>query len=148
MLQQCFLPFQLPCKPRTYGPASWVIDWFSFSAGNLASRNLFWGNRGKFWVTDMVLRTPALLGNLRFARPEWNPPLPTALTPNVNGSGNYWRKTKRGDETETQPLQLQGNDETSCRKSIPAHFLIYTQKFAYLGFQEILQMIAFPPVQH
>ena len=51
------------------------------------------------------------MGNQRLSHPEQNPLLPTAVTPKVLGSGNYWRNMKRADETETLPLQMQGRGE-------------------------------------
>lgn len=92
MPQQCFLLFQPPWKASTCAPASWVIDRFSFPAEKFTSGNLSWGDRGRSWIVE----SSELLHYLRFSQPEWNPPLPTAVPPNVHGCGNSWKKKKRG----------------------------------------------------
>lgn len=92
MPQQSFLLFQLPWKASTCAPALSVIDWFSFSVGKLTSGDLFWGGRGRF----SVMESSELLHSLRLSPPEWNPPFPTSVPPNMQGCGNSWRKKEEG----------------------------------------------------
>lgn len=79
-----------------------------------------------------VLRIPTITAIMS----PWEKP--TSVPQNMQG----W-----GDGIEVLPLHLQGSGSGTSWKTIPAHFLIWTQKYAHLGFQKTLQL-TLPPTQH